>query len=122
MFSLDSILLVLLFLKFSLNVCHFFSFLELKHLGIDVLNSGLNIRHTRCRHSDGTGGEDLQGGLGDLYLVSHSRVKLGFVGSFLESLGERDNFDGERKSAGAEDIDNPPVFDANVFIFIVQLL
>ena len=49
-------------------------------------------------------------------------MKLGFVGSFLESLGERDNFDGERKSACAEDIDDPPVFDANIFIFIVQLL
>ena len=122
MFSLDSVLLVLFLLKLRLNVRHFFSLLELEHLGIDVLYSGLHIGHTRGRHGDRPGGEDLQSGLRDLDLVSYSRVKLGLVGSFFESLRERDNFDGERKSAGAQDIDDPPVFDANIFIFIVQLL
>ena len=122
MFSLDSVLLVLLLLNFRLNVSHFFSLLELKHLGIDVLYSRLDIGNTRSRHSDGTSGEDLQSGLGDLDLVSHTGVKLGLVGSFFESLRERDNFDGERKSAGAKDIDDPPVFDANIFVFVVQPL
>merc|ERR550539_1056811 len=122
MFSLDSVLLILLLLNFRLNICHLFSLLALKHLGIDVLYSGLDIRHTRSRHRDGAGGEDLQSGLGDLDLVSHSWVKLGLVGSFFESLRERDNFDGERKGTGAQDIDDPPVFDANIFVFIVQPL
>ena len=79
MFSLHSILLVLLFLHFRLNISYFFSLLELEHLGIDVLYSGLDVGHTRSRHGDGAGGEYLQSGLGDLDLVSNSRMKLGLV-------------------------------------------
>ena len=87
-----------------------------------MLYGGLHVGHTRSRHSDGACREDLQSGFGILYLVSDSWVKLWLVGSFFESLRERDNFDGKGESAGAENIDDPPVLDTNIFVFVIQLL
>ena len=87
-----------------------------------MLYGGLHVGHTRSSHSDGACREDLQSGFGILYLVSDSWVKLWLVGSFFESLRERDNFDGKGESAGAENIDDPPVLDTNIFVFIIQLL
>ena len=87
-----------------------------------MLYGGLHVGHTRSSHSDGACREDLQSGFGILYLVSDSWVKLWLVGSFFESLRERDNFDGKGESAGAENIDDPPVLDTNIFVFVIQLL
>ena len=49
-------------------------------------------------------------------------MKLRLVRGLFECLGEGDYFYCERKSAGSKDIDDPPVFDSDIFIFVVKLL
>ena len=49
-------------------------------------------------------------------------MKLRLVRSLFECLGEGNYFNSEGKSAGAEDVDDPPVFDFDVLVFLVEFL
>ena len=92
------------------------------HLRVNVLYSCLHIIDTGSCHRYGASGEYLQGRLGVLDLVGDTWVKLGLVGGLLEGLREGDNLDGEGEGAGAKHIDNSPILDPDVLVFIIQLL
>ena len=49
-------------------------------------------------------------------------MKLRLVRSLFECLGERNYFYSEGKSACAEDVDDPPVFDFDILVFLIKLL
>ena len=49
-------------------------------------------------------------------------MKLRLVRGLFECLGEWNYFNSEGKSACAEDVDDPPVFDFNILVFLIKLL
>ena len=49
-------------------------------------------------------------------------MKLRLVRGLFECLGERNYLYSEGKSACAEDVDDPPVFDFNILVFLIKLL
>lgn len=49
-------------------------------------------------------------------------MKLRLVRGLFECLGEGNYFNSEGKSASAEDVDDPPVFDFDILVFLIKLL
>jgi len=112
--------LIFLFkLELCMNICQFFFLLVLENLGINVFNGRLDVCHAWGGDCNGPRGENLQRGFWIPNFIGDSGMKLRLIRGLFECLGEGNDFDCKWQSACSKHVDNPPILDPDVLVFVI---